>query len=175
MKVIILNTQMPFVRTNVDNVAEALQVALQIRSYDAEIVRIPFEGWSLESIPRHILACRLLKIHAAAPDLVIALQFPVYYVPFVHKKVWLLDAFGDNNGLPAAPEARRIREMIRNADSLYLREASAVYASSNEMAERLKMDNSLDVNGVLYPPLPNSEGFRIADFNWDAVIERLLK
>lgn len=172
MKIVILNTQVPFVRGGAEYLADSLQFKLEERGHRAEVVRIPFKWYPAENIPRHILACRLLKIRPAEPDLVIALKFPAYCVPFENKKLWLLHQFRQAYDLwgtpfqdiPDTPEGQRIRDMIISADNHYLPQAQAIYTNSKIVASRLKKYNEIDADGVLYPPLLHPEQFHPGDF-----------
>jgi len=167
MKIVVLNTQVPFVRGGAEALADSLQVKLIEQGHQVEIVRIPFKWYPSETILKHLLACRLLKMSAAEPDLVIALKFPVYAVAFPNKKVWLLHQFRQVYDLwgtpyqdvPDTPEGHRIRDIIVHADNVHLREARGLYTISKNVADRLKKYNDITADGVLYPPLPQSDIF----------------
>lgn len=172
MKIVVLNTQALFIRGGAEYLAESLKSKLLDRGHDVEIVRIPFNWQPVQNILHHILACRLIKINSVEPDLVIALKFPVYYVPFENKKLWLLHQFRqayelwgtEYQDLPDTPEGQSIREMIVNADNRYLPEAKAIYTNSKIVARRLKTYNNIDATGVLYPPLINPELFQPGEY-----------
>jgi glycosyltransferase involved in cell wall biosynthesis len=167
MKIVILNTQALFVRGGAEHLADGLKPILERYGHRVEIVRIPFKWYPEETIIKHVLACRMFKIQAGEPDLVIALKFPTYYIPFENKKLWLLHQFRQIydfwgtpfQGVPDTPEGYRIRQMITNADNLYLPEAKAIYTNSRIVARRLKQYNNIDADAVLYPPVPNPEVF----------------
>lgn len=171
MKVIVLNAQLPFVRGGAEVLADSLMEQLIEQGHQAELVRIPFKWYPAETILKHLLACRLLKLNAAEPDLVIALKFPVYAMPFPNKKIWLLHQFRQVYDLwgtpyqdvPDTPEGQRIRDIIVHADNVHLREARALYTISRNVADRLKKYNDITVDGVLYPPLPHSEIFQTGE------------
>src|SRR5439155_12938100 len=135
-------------------------------------VRIPFKWYPAQSILDHVLAFRMFHVHSGNADLVIALKFPAYVLPFPHKKVWLLHQFRQayelwgtpHQGFPNTPEGRRTREMIIQADNVYLREAKEIYTNSRIVARRLQQYNGIGVNGVLYPPLLRPEIYRCGDF-----------
>jgi glycosyltransferase involved in cell wall biosynthesis len=172
MKIAIVNVQAPFVRGGAEYLADSLSAKLGEAGHRVEIVRIPFKWYPAANVPRHVLACRLLKLHAGQPDLVIALKFPAYLVPFENKKVWLLHQFRQVyelwgtpfQDLPDTPEGRRIREMIVNADNRHLREARGLFTNSRIVADRLRKYNGIEADAVLYPPLLHPEQFRPGDF-----------
>jgi glycosyltransferase involved in cell wall biosynthesis len=167
MKIIIVNTQALFIKGGAEYLAASLHYKLTERGHEVEIVRIPFNWTPAQNILNHIIACRLLKVNPIEPDLVIALKFPVYYVPFEHKKLWLLHQFRQvyelwgtqYQDLPNTPEGNAVRDMIIAADNRYLPQAKAIYTNSRIVARRLKTYNNIDATGVLYPPLLNSNMF----------------
>jgi glycosyltransferase involved in cell wall biosynthesis len=117
------------------------------------------------------MACRLLRVDAGEPDLVIALKFPAYYVPFENKKVWLLHQFRQvyelwgtpYQQLPDTIDGRRVRDMIVQADNHHLRQAREIYTNSRIVAGRLERYNGIVADGVLYPPLMQPEMFHPGD------------
>ena len=112
-----------------------------------------------------------MRINSGEPDLVIALKFPAYYLPFANKKIWLLHQFRqvyeqwgtEYSGLEDTPENRALREMIVQGDNTFLREAKALYTNSKIVAGRLKRFNNIDADEVLYPPLEHPEMFRAGE------------
>jgi glycosyltransferase involved in cell wall biosynthesis len=170
VKIIILNVQAPFVSGGAEYLAFSLEYKLKERGHEVEIVRIPFKWYPPESILKHMLACRLLKLENA--DEVIALKFPAYLAPFPNKKLWLLHQFRQVYELwgtqyqefPNTVEGNAIRDMIVNADNHHLREAKAIYTNSKIVANRLYTHNQIEVNAVLYPPLLHPEHFYPGEF-----------
>jgi glycosyltransferase involved in cell wall biosynthesis len=168
MKISVVNVQAPFIRGGAEYLADSLAARLTGAGHRAEIVRIPFKWHPEEALLDSMMACRLLRLDAGEPDLVIALKFPAYYVPFENKKVWLLHQFRQVyelwgtpfQQLPDTIEGHRIREMIVAADNHHLRDARAIYTNSRIVAGRLKRYNDIDADGVLYPPLLRPELFR---------------
>jgi glycosyltransferase involved in cell wall biosynthesis len=172
MRISIVNVQAPFVRGGAEYLAESLAQKLEERGHQVASVRIPFKWYPAPTIVEHMLAFRMLRLQSGNPDLVIALKFPAYLLPFPHKKVWLLHQFRQayelwgtpHQAFPNTPEGRRIRDMIIQADNVYLREAKEIYTNSRIVARRLQQYNGLGVHGVLYPPLLRPEIYRCADF-----------
>jgi len=167
MKIAILNNQAFFVRGGAEVLADSLKLQLERYGHQAEVIRIPFRWYPPENILSHMFASRLLKLEAAEADLVIALKFPAYMMPFHNKKLWLLHQFRQVYDLwgtpfhdfPNTPEALRIRDIIIQADNRYLREVREIYTNSKIVASRLKQHNNIDATAVLYPPLPKAELF----------------
>jgi glycosyltransferase involved in cell wall biosynthesis len=172
MKITIANVQAPFVQGGAEYLAESLARKLEEQGHQVANVRIPFKWYPPQTLLEHVLAFRLFRLPSGNPDLVVALKFPAYLLPFPHKKVWLLHQFRQvyelwgtpHQGLPNTPEGRRIREMIIQADNVYLREAKEIYTNSRIVARRLQEYNGIGVNGVLYPPLLRPEIYHCGDF-----------
>jgi glycosyltransferase involved in cell wall biosynthesis len=170
MKITIANAQVPFVRGGAEYLAESLAQKLEERGHRVDNLRIPFKWYPAQTILEHILAFRMLRLPSVHSDLVIALKFPAYLIPFPHKKVWLLHQFRQAYELwgtsyqafPNTPEGRRVRDMIIQADNIYLREATEIYTNSRIVARRLQQYNGIGVDGVLYPPLLRPEIYRCA-------------
>ena len=171
MRITIVNVQAPFVRGGAEYLAESLAQKLGERGHQVANVRIPFKWYPPQTLLEHVVAYRMLRIQSGNPDLVIALKFPAYILPFPHKKVWLLHQFRQayelwgtpHQGFPNTPEGRRIRDMIIQADNVYLREAKELYTNSRLVARRLQRYNGIAAHGVLYPPLLRPEIYRFSD------------
>lgn len=171
MKIAIANAQAPFIQGGAEYLADSLAEKLQERGHEVACVRIPFKWYPEQAILEHMLACRMLRLECGDPDLVIALKFPAYLLPFPRKKVWLLHQFRQayelwgtpHQSIPDTPEGRRIRAMIIQADNRYLPEAQEIYTNSRIVARRLQQYNGIGVHGVLYPPLLRPEIYRSGD------------
>lgn len=172
MKIVILNAQALFISGGAEYLAESLKVKLGERGHEVEIVRIPFSWTPSQRILDSMMTCRLLKINPIEPDLVIALKFPAYFVPFENKKLWLLHQFRQvyelwgtqYQDLPNTPEGEAIRAAIIQADNRYLPEARAIYTNSKIVARRLKTYNNIQATDVLYPPLLQPEIYRREEY-----------
>ncbi len=171
MRILILNTQAPFISGGAEALADGLQVKLSERGHQVEVVRIPFKWYPPKTILKQMLACRLMRITAVEPDLVIPLKFPVYMIPFPNKKLWLLHQFRqvyelwgtEYQDVPNTPEGQRLREAVIQADNRHLREAKAIFTNSRIVANRLKTYNQIEATGVLYPPLLHPNMFHAGD------------
>lgn len=165
MRIAIVNVQAPFVRGGAEYLADSLGTRLRGRGHSVEQVRIPFKASSAEAVADHMLACRLLRLDPDLVDLVIALKFPAYLIPFENKRVWLLHQFRQVYDLwgtefasfPDRPEGRGLQSMVEQVDRDSLSSAKKLYSNSKIVAERLKRYNALDVDEVLYPPLNHPE------------------
>lgn len=174
MKVAITTVQAPFVFGGAELLAANLKEAFIRESHEAEIVTIPFMDATPEMIENHIVASRLFAIEhswAGKVDLNIALKFPAYYIPHPNKVVWALhqhraayDLFDtEYSNIKNNPEGNYIRQVILNADNLYLTEAKRIYTIAENVTKRMKRYNNIKAQ-TLYHPCPDMEKFYCSDY-----------
>jgi glycosyltransferase involved in cell wall biosynthesis len=138
------------------NLVEALEGA----GHEVELVRLPV-AWARDDLLESTFAWRLLKLRA---DLVIATNFPSYFVRHPRKIVWLfhqhraaydsLDQPWSDLGLDDRSLAVH-RELV-GWDTRALSEADHLFATSSRVADRLRRFNGLTAD-VLYHPPPLSQ------------------
>ena len=150
MNIAIVDTCVPFFKGAAEHFSEALRLQLAARGHNALPVRIPFRTEPAEQVLDHLLACRLLTLPRI--ERVIALRFPAYCVPHPNKVVWLASQFRPGN------EDDAIRQVVINADSLYLAQARRVFTSSQVISEQLQKVNGI-ASEVLHAPLARTEHF----------------
>ena len=171
MKVSIVNVQVPFVRGGAEYLADSLAERVRERGHLVDQLRIPFKCHPLDSILDHMLSCRLMEPSVGDPDLVIALKFPAYLVPFENKKVWLLHQHRQVYDLWETPfgcwghwpGGLRLREAIVAADNRYLTDTRGLYTNSAIVADRLRRYNGIEPDGILFPPLRHPEAFHCGE------------
>lgn len=172
MKIAIVTVQAPFVRGGAEALADGLASRLLARGHAVDLVRVPFKWYPPQAVAEHMLACRLLRVDAGEPDLVIALKFPAYLVPFENKRVWLLHQFRQAYelwgtplaGIPDNAETRAVRDMVVRADTACLGRTKGLFTISQTVADRLRRFNHIEVDEVLYHPLDRPELFRPGEF-----------
>ena len=163
LRILVLTTQVPFVRGGAEIHAENLKCALQAAGHEAEIVAIPFKWYPAERILDHMLSCRLLDLtesNGTPIDLVIGLKFPAYLIPHPRKVLWILHQFRTAYDLWDSPLGdiinhplgKQIRHAINLADNKLIPEASAIFANSQNVANRLLKYNSIKATPLYHPP-----------------------
>src|SRR5216117_1742549 len=169
MRILIATVQVPFIRGGAEVHAEGLRDALRAAGHEAEIIAVPFKWYPPERIVDHMLACRLLdvtEVMGTPVDLLIGLRFPAYLIPHPNKVLWILHQhrtayelwdhpLGD---LITWPDGVLVRDAIRQADRQLIPEAKAVFASSANVARRLKEFCDLEATPLYHPP-PSAERF----------------
>lgn len=156
MRVCVCGAQSLFMRGGAELLHENLVEALRRAGHEVELIRIPTD-WSRPKLLASAFAWRLLSVPA---DVVIATNFPSYFVRHQRKVVWLThqhraayDAihqpwsdFGDDD--VAMEQHREVVEW----DSRVLSESRRLFTISQRVAERLRRYNGLDAEVLYHPP-----------------------
>jgi glycosyltransferase involved in cell wall biosynthesis len=153
----VCGAQVPFMRGGAEQAMEGLVDALERAGHRAELVRLP-TAWDSVRLFDAALAWRLLPVDA---DLVVATNFPSYFVRHPRKVVWL---FHQHRGAYDAADAAwsdiglddgslETQRLLATWDTAALEEATSLFALSGVVAERLARFNGL-VAEPLYPPPP---------------------
>jgi glycosyltransferase involved in cell wall biosynthesis len=156
MDICVCGAQAPFVRGGAELYMENLVRALTDAGHRAELVRLP-TAFDKVRVFDAALAWRLVPIDA---DLVVATNFPSYFVRHPRKVVWLLhqhrtaydavDAPWSDFGLDdASLEAQRL---LAEWDNRALAEAEALFTTSAVVADRLARYNGLRAEPLYHPP-----------------------
>jgi glycosyltransferase involved in cell wall biosynthesis len=166
----------PFVRGGAELMAEDLVDALRRRGHEADLVTIPFKWYPGTRVLDQALLWRLADLTESDGrkiDRVIATKFPAYCVRHPSKVAWVLHQFRqaydyDRTELgqfSESPEDRATRRAIERLDAVALGEARRVFATSANVADRLRRFNGIEAAVLPHPPqaLPYrtapSEGF----------------
>src|SRR3954452_20403839 len=147
MDIVVCGAQVPFTRGGAELHMENLVLALREAGHRAELVRLPV-AWEKGRLFDAPLAWRMLPIDA---DLVIATNFPSYYVRHPNKVVWL---FHQHRGAYDAadagwcdigtdPSSLETQRQLVEWDNRVLDEALHVFTTSGVVADRLARYNGL--------------------------------
>ena len=156
MDVLVCGAQKPFVRGGAELHQENLVSALQAAGHRVELVRLPV-AWEKGRLFDAPLAWRLVPADA---DVVIATNFPSYFVRHPRKVVWL---FHQHRGAYDAADAAwsdvdlsddslETQRLLTEWDSRALGEASRVFSTSSVVADRLARYNGLRAEPLHHPP-----------------------
>jgi glycosyltransferase involved in cell wall biosynthesis len=162
----------PFVRGGAELMAEDLVDALRRRGHEADLVTIPFKWYPGTRVLDQALLWRLADLTESDGrkiDRVIATKFPAYCVRHPSKVAWVLHQFRqayDYDGTELgqfshSPEDRATRRAIERLDAVALGEARRVFATSRNVADRLRRFNGIEAE--LLPHPPQSLAYREAD------------
>lgn len=156
MDVVVCGAQAPFVRGGAELELENLVSALRVAGHRVDAVRLPV-AWDKGRLFDAPLAWRLVPIDA---DLVIALNFPSYYVRHPRKVVWLTHQHRSAYELTDAPWSDiglddislEVQRQLTEWDTRALSEARHVYTISATVADRLARFNGISGTPLYHPP-----------------------
>lgn len=159
MRIAIATVQAPFIRGGAESLAAGLLDACRRAGHEADIVTLPFRFFP-ESAVLHSMdqweAEDFSSFSGIAPDRVICLKFPAYYLHHPAKTVWLLHqhrpVYDLWPGESASIEARALRQEILRRDVAHLSSARLLFADSKNVARRLKESTGLAAPVVYHPP-----------------------
>jgi len=149
---------------------------LRERDHEADLVTMPFKWYPGARVLTQAFLWRLADLTESDGrpiDLLIATKFPAYAVRHPNKLAWVLHQFRqaydyDRTELgqfSESAEDRATRAAIERLDAVALGEARRVFATSRNVADRLRRFNGIDATVLPHPPqaLPyrtgESEGF----------------
>lgn len=156
MDIVICGAQVPFMSGGAELLMENLRDALEAAGHRAELVRLP-TAWDRERVFDSAMAWRLAPIDA---DVVIATNFPSYYVRHPRKVVWL---FHQHRGFTDAADATwsdlgfddeslELQRQLAEWDTRALEEAVARFTISRVVADRLARFCGLHSEALYHPP-----------------------
>ena len=169
MKVLVLNTMVPFLRGGAEALAEQLVRSLNgTHGVQAELVRIPFKWEPAERLIEEILICRSMRLYGT--DVMIGLTFPAYLVPHDRKRLWLMHQYrqaydlwdAGQSSIPNTPRGREIRKAVIEADNRCFRDCEKIFAT-RLVAHRLRHYNNVD-SEIMMAPLNDPELFVGGDY-----------
>jgi glycosyltransferase involved in cell wall biosynthesis len=163
MRLAVCMPQVPFERGGTEIFADGLVQALREHDHETELVTVPYKWYPGERVLTQAFLWRLLDLEEANGrpiDAVIATKFPSYAVRHPRKVVWLLHQFRQAYELDRTElgqfgetaEERATRRAVQRLDRVALGEASKLFATSQNVAERLKRSTGLDAEVMPHPP-----------------------
>ena len=179
MRVVVCAPQVPFVRGGAELMADDLVAALRALGHDAELVTVPFKWYPGTRVLDQAFLWRLVDLTEADGrpiDRVIATKFPAYCVRLPNKVAWVLHQFrqaydydrAELGQFDESPADRATRRAVERLDAVALGEARRVFATSANVADRLRRFNGIDATVLPHPPqsLPyreaDAEGFVVS-------------
>jgi glycosyltransferase involved in cell wall biosynthesis len=163
VRIAVCAPQVPFARGGAEIFADDLVTELRARGHETDLVTVPYKWYPGERVLSQAFLWRLLDLTESdgrAIDLAIATKFPSYAVRHPNKVVWLLHQFRqayeldrtDLGQFGESAEERATRRAVQRLDRVALGEAKKVFATSRNVAERLKSATGLDAEVMPHPP-----------------------
>ena len=156
MDICVCGAQVPFTRGGAELLMENLVAAFGAAGHRAELVRLPV-AWEPERLLDAAAAWRLVPLDA---DVVVATNFPSYFVNHPRKVVWLAhqhrgayDGFGTPwSGLGYDDGSLELQRQLVDWDTQVLAEAKGMFSISAVVADRLRRFNGLTATPLYHPP-----------------------
>jgi glycosyltransferase involved in cell wall biosynthesis len=157
--------QVPFERGGAEIFADDLVAQLRAREHEVDLVTVPFKWYPGERVLTQAFLWRLLDLEEANGrpiDAVIATKFPSYAVRHPRKIVWLLHQYRqawdfdrtEYGQFSEAAEDRALRRRVLGFERVALGEAQKIFATSGNVAGRLRDSTGLEAEVMPHPPAP---------------------
>ncbi|MBV9592998.1 MAG: glycosyltransferase family 4 protein [Actinobacteria bacterium] len=158
MDIAVCGAQKLYMRGGAELHQDNLVAALEAAGHRAELVRLPV-AWEKGRIFDSPLAWRMIPVDA---DLVIATNFPSYFVRHPNKVVWLLhqqrsaydgaDSRADWSDFGLDDVSLEEQRQLVEWDNIALSEAREIFTTSDVVADRLARYNGLKSTTLYHPP-----------------------
>src|SRR3954462_9874654 len=165
VRVAVCRPQVPFVHGGAELMADELVAQLRARGHEAETVSVPCKRYPGTRVLDQAFLWRLVDLTEAdgrTIDRVIATKFPAYCVRHPNKVAWVLHQFrqayeDDRTELgqfSKSPGDRATIRALERLDRTALGEARRVFATSRNVADRLRPSAGGEAVGPPPPPPP---------------------
>jgi glycosyltransferase involved in cell wall biosynthesis len=162
-RVVVCETQVPFVRGGAELLVEQLVSELRTRGIEAERVAVPYKWYPKDQILAHAAAWRLLDLSGSNHrdvDLLIATKFPTYFARHPRKVCWLVHqhrAAYELAGTIYSDFAHdeldvALRDRLMQLDEQMLGECAGLYTISKTVSARLRTYNGVESTPLYHPP-----------------------
>ena len=163
MRIAVLRPQVPFARGGAEIFTDRLVDELRDRGHEADLVSLPFKWYPGARVLTQAFMWRLLDLEEADGkpiDLVVATKFPSYLARHRDKRVWLVHQFRQAYELDRtelgqfgeSAEDRALRRKVQSLDRIALGEATRLFATSRNVADRLERSTGLASEVLPHPP-----------------------
>ena len=162
-RIIVAETQVPFVQGGAELHVRALVDELRRRGYDVEKVAVPFRGQPKSELLAQAAAWRLLDLSSSNGqpiDLLIATRFPSYFARHPRKVAWVIHQHRAAYELCGTPYSDfehteadvGLRQRLIELDRQMLSECRRVFANARNTAMRLERFNGIAAEALYHPP-----------------------
>jgi glycosyltransferase involved in cell wall biosynthesis len=163
VRIAVCRPQVPFARGGAEIFTDRLVGELRARGHEADLVSVPFKWYPGTRVLTQAFLWRLLDLDEADGkriDVVVATKFPSYLVRHPDKRVWLVHQFRQAYELDRtelgqfgeSAEERALRRKVQQLDRVALGEATRLFATSRNVADRLRGSTGLDAEVLPHPP-----------------------
>jgi glycosyltransferase involved in cell wall biosynthesis len=162
-RILVCETQVPFVRGGAESHVRQLVDRLRLRGYLVELVSVPFKWYPKDEILAHAAAWRLLDLsesNGVPIDLIIATKFPTYFARHPNKVAWLIHQYRAAYELCGTAYSDfehveldvGLRQRLIALDTEMLGECRRIFTNAGNTAARLAKFNGLHAEPLYHPP-----------------------
>ena len=162
-RIVVAETQVPFVRGGAELHVEALVEQLRKRHYEVDKVSIPFRPQPKSELLAQAAAWRLLDLSSSNGrpiDLLIATRFPSYFARHPRKVAWVIhqhraayELCGTGySDFEHTEEDVGLRQRLIELDARMLAECRRVFTNAQNTANRLQRFNGVAAAPLYHPP-----------------------
>ena len=163
MRIAVCRPQVPFARGGAEIFTDTLVQELRRRGHEADLVTVPFKWYPGTRVLTQAFLWRMLDLEEADGkriDVVVATKFPSYLVRHPDKRIWLVHQFRQAYELDRtelgqfgeSPAERALRRKVQALDRVALGEATALFTTSRNVADRLERSTGLEAEVLPHPP-----------------------
>lgn len=164
MRILLLTTKVPFIQGGAQAHTEGLRQALLQAGHDVDILEVPFKFEDYEHLDllmNFVSKLNVQMFNGYRVDGVISLLFPMFGVSHPKHVNWIIHQLRTAYDL-ADTEASQFTEdqlgRIRAFDSESMSQSQAVFANSQNVANRLQKYNQISSKALYHPP-PHAHRF----------------
>lgn len=163
MRIIVLNSQVPFIKGGAEYLEDNLVSELQLRGHQVESIKIPFKWYPIPSLKKSVSILYnldLTELIGGEADLVICLKYPTYCIDHPCKVVWLCHQHREAYDLwskmtkyiPDITLRKNLKNFVKITDNFSLKTCRKVFTISKNVSFRLNKYNKIKSEAV-YPPI----------------------
>ncbi len=179
-RVVICESMVPFVTGGAELHIKNLAKAVKSEGLQADVISLPYEWDPPERILKSCLLWRMLDLEGTPTgeiDVLIATKFPTYAARHHNKVAWVFHQHRSAYELEGTiyddmskhEGASDFRELINGLDRRFLGECRLVFATSENVARRLRTSCGIDAQVVYHPP-PFTGSYRSGDYGNDVLV-----
>ncbi len=159
MRIVIPSIQVPFISGGATLMTQGLKNALLKVGHQVEVVTIPFKFSPpkyIEDLMDYYKQQDFNNFNGYPIDMVIALQFPAYYVQHKNKVLWLMhqhrSVYELYDKTTATKEEIYLRETILQNDTAQLKKIDKRFSMCQNVSNRLEKYNGITSTPIYHPP-----------------------
>jgi glycosyltransferase involved in cell wall biosynthesis len=159
MRILIPSIQAPFIFGGAQMMTDGISNALKRHGHEVEIIRFPFKFYPESYLEQSMDYCvnnDFTQFNHYPIDMVLALQFPAYYVQHPNKTLWLMHQhrvmYELTHMQPKTDEYEQLKAKVIEFDNRELANCKKRFSMCQNVSNRLSRFNGIDSQPVYHPP-----------------------